>query len=116
LRQFFMQIPLELDEAARLDGATERQIFFRVIVPIIKGSIIAVITTIAIANLKVFDIVFVMTGGRFNTNVVANEMFQQAFQFFNDGRGAALATVLFIAVLPIIYVNLRNLREQGVGA
>jgi alpha-glucoside transport system permease protein len=57
-----------------------------------------------------------MTGGRANTNVVANEMFQQAFQFFNDGRGAAMATVLFIAVLPIIYVNLRNLREQGVGA
>lgn len=106
----------EVLEAARLDGATERQVFFQVIVPIIKGSIIAVITTIAIANLKVFDIVFVMTGGQFNTNVVANEMFRQAFQFFNDGRGAALATVLFIAVLPIIYVNLRNLREQGVGA
>jgi alpha-glucoside transport system permease protein len=109
-------VSTEVLEAARLDGATERQIFFRVIVPIIKGSIIAVITTIAIANLKVFDIVFVMTGGNFNTNVVANEMFRQAFQFFNDGRGAALATVLFIAVLPIIYVNLRNLREQGVGA
>ena len=109
-------VSTEVLEAARLDGATERQIFFRVIVPIIKGSIIAVITTIAIANLKVFDIVFVMTGGQFNTNVVANEMFRQAFQFFNDGRGAALATVLFIAVLPIIYVNLRNLREQGVGA
>jgi alpha-glucoside transport system permease protein len=106
----------EVLEAARLDGANERQIFFQVIVPIIKGSIIAVITTIAIANLKIFDIVFVMTGGRANTNVVANEMFQQAFQFFNDGRGAAMATVLFIAVLPIIYVNLRNLREQGVGA
>jgi alpha-glucoside transport system permease protein len=106
----------EILEAARLDGATERQVFFQVIVPIIKGSIIAVITTIAIANLKVFDIVFVMTGGRSDTNVVANEMFRQAFQFFNDGRGAAMATVLFIGVLPIIYVNLRNLREQGVGA
>lgn len=109
-------VSTEVLEAARLDGATERQVFFRVIVPIIKGSILAVITTIAIANLKIFDIVFVMTGGRFDTNVVANEMFQQAFQFFNDGRGAAMATVLFIAVLPVIYLNLRNLREQGVGA
>lgn len=109
-------VSTEVLEAARLDGATERQIFFQVIVPIIKGSILAVITTIAIANLKIFDIVFVMTGGRFDTNVVANEMFQQAFQFFNDGRGAAMATVLFIAVLPVIYINLRNLREQGVGA
>jgi alpha-glucoside transport system permease protein len=109
-------VSTEVLEAARLDGASERQIFFKVIVPIIKGSIIAVITTIAIANLKIFDIVWVMTGGRFGTNVVANEMFQQAFQFFNDGRGAAMATILFIAVLPVIYVNLRNLREQGVGA
>ena len=109
-------VSTEVLEAARLDGASERQIFFQVIVPIIKGSILAVITTIAIANLKIFDIVFVITGGRFDTNVVANEMFVQAFQFFNDGRGAALATVLFIAVLPVIYVNLRNLREQGVGA
>ena len=109
-------VSTEVLEAARLDGASERQIFFQVIVPIIKGSILAVITTIAIANLKIFDIVFVITGGRFDTNVVANEMFVQAFQFFNDGRGAALATVLFIAVLPVIYINLRNLREQGVGA
>jgi alpha-glucoside transport system permease protein len=109
-------VSTEVLEAARLDGANERQIFFKVIVPMIKGSIIAVITTIAIADLKVFDIVWVTTGGRFGTNVVANEMFRQAFQYFNDGRGAALATVLFIAVLPIIYINLRNLREQGVGA
>ncbi|MDL2335355.1 MAG: sugar ABC transporter permease, partial [Chloroflexota bacterium] len=108
-------VSAEVLEAARLDGASERQIFFRVIVPIIKGSILAVITTIAIADLKIFDIVFVMTGGRFDTNVVANQMFIEAFQFANDGRAAALATVLFIAVLPVMYINLRGLREQGVG-
>jgi alpha-glucoside transport system permease protein len=109
-------VSTEVLEAARLDGASERQIFFRVIVPIIKGSILAVITTIAIADLKVFDIVYVTTGGRFNTDVVANRMFVEAFQFFNDGRGAALATILFIGVLPVMYINLRNLREQGVGS
>ena len=108
-------VSTEILEAARLDGASERQVFFRVIVPIIKGSILAVITTIAIADLKIFDIVYVMTGGRFDTDVVANQMFLQAFQFFNDGRAAALATVLFLAVLPVMYINLRNLREQGVG-
>jgi alpha-glucoside transport system permease protein len=108
-------VSTEVLEAARLDGAGERQIFFQVIVPIIKGSILAVITTIAIADLKIFDIVYVMTGGRFDTDVVANQMFLQAFQFFNDGRAAALATVLFLAVLPVMYINLRNLREQGVG-
>jgi alpha-glucoside transport system permease protein len=109
-------VSTEIIEAARLDGASERQLFFRVIVPMIKGSIIAVVTTIAIAVLKIFDIVYVMTGGRFDTDVVANRMFLEAFQYFNDGRAAALAAVLFIGVLPVMYFNLRNLREQGVGA
>ena len=109
-------VSVEVIEAARLDGAGERQLFFSVIVPIIKGSIITVATTIAIAILKIFDIVYVMTGGRFDTDVVANRMFLEMFQFFNDGRAAALASVLFIAVLPLMFVNLRNLRRQGVGA
>jgi len=109
-------VSVEVIEAARLDGATERQIFFRVIVPIIKGSIITVATTIAIAVLKIFDIVYVMTGGRFDTDVVANRMFLEKFQFFQDGRAAALAVVLFIGVLPVMYINLRNLRQQGVGS
>ena len=109
-------VSVEVIEAARLDGANERQVFFRVIVPIIKGSIITVSTTIAIAVLKIFDIVYVMTGGRFDTDVVANRMFIEKFQFFNDGRAAALAAVLFFAVLPLMIVNLRTLRRQGVGS
>ena len=84
-------VSTEILEAARLDGASERQIFLRVIVPIIKGSIITVATTIAIVVLKIFDIVYVMTGGRYGTDVVANRMFQEFYQFFNDGRAAALA-------------------------
>ena len=109
-------VSVEVIEAARLDGASERQLFFRIIVPIIKGSIITVATTIAIVVLKVFDIVYVMTGGRFDTDVVANRMFLEMFQFFNDGRAAALATLLFLAVLPVMFVNVRNLRRQGIGA
>ena len=109
-------VSVEVIEAARLDGANERQIFFRVIVPIIKGSIITVTTTIAIVVLKVFDIVYVMTGGRFDTDVVANRMFLEMFQFFNEGRAAALASLLFLAVLPIMLINIRNLRRQGIGA
>jgi alpha-glucoside transport system permease protein len=109
-------VSIEVMEAARMDGASERQIFFQVIVPIIKGSIITVATTVAIAVLKIFDIVYVMTGGRFDTDVVANRMFLEMFQFFNDGRAAALAVVLFVAVLPIMFVNVRNLRRQGIGA
>ncbi len=76
-------VPAEITEAARLDGANERQLFFRIIVPMIKGSLATVTITTAIVVLKVFDIVYVMTGGRFDTDVIANQMFLQAFQFFN---------------------------------
>jgi alpha-glucoside transport system permease protein len=109
-------VSTEIIEAARLDGASERQVFTKIIVPMIKGSIITVATTIAIVVLKVFDIVYVMTGGNFGTDVVANRMFLEMFSFFNEGRAAALATLLFIAVLPIMFVNIRNLRRQGIGA
>jgi alpha-glucoside transport system permease protein len=105
-------VPGEILEAARLDGATEIQLFRRVIVPMIRGSIVTVATTIAIVTLKIFDIVFATTGGRFGDDVVANRMFHEIFQFFDDGRGAALATLLFIAVLPVMYLNLRNFRRQ----
>jgi alpha-glucoside transport system permease protein len=105
----------EVIEAARLDGANERQLFLRVIVPMIRGSVVTVSTTIAIITLKIFDIVYVTTGGRFNDDVVANRMFQEIFQFFEEGRAAALASLLFVAVLPVMYINLRNFRRQGVG-
>jgi alpha-glucoside transport system permease protein len=105
-------VSVEIIEAARLDGASERQLFFGVVVPMIRGSIITVSTTIAIAVLKIFDIVYVTTGGRFNDDVVAVRMFHEMFQFLNDGRAAALATVLFIGVLPVMYFNLRNFRRQ----
>jgi alpha-glucoside transport system permease protein len=109
-------VSVEVIEAARLDGASERQLFTGIIVPIIKGSIITVATTIAIAVLKIFDIVYVMTGGRGDTDVVANRMYLEIFQFNNDGRAAALAVVLFLAVLPIMFINVRNLNKQGIGA
>ena len=102
----------EILEAGRLDGANERQVFTGIIVPMIRGSIVTVTTTIAIVTIKIFDIVFATTGGRFNDDVVANRMFHEIFQFFDDGRGAALATVLFIAVLPVMWFNLRNFRRQ----
>ena len=105
-------VSVEVLEAARLDGASERQTFFRVIVPLIRGSIVTVATTIGIATLKIFDIVFSLSGGRNHDSVVAVRMYQEMFQFFNDGRAAALATVLFIAVLPVMVLNLRNFRRQ----
>jgi alpha-glucoside transport system permease protein len=109
-------VPTEITEAASLDGATERQKFFRIIVPMIRGSLIMVTITTSIVVLKVFDIVFVMTGGRFNTDVVANQMYVQAFQFFDTGRASVLAVVLFLAVLPMALINVRNIRRQGMAA
>jgi alpha-glucoside transport system permease protein len=106
-------VSTEIIEAARLDGASERQLFLKVIVPMIRGTIVTVTTTIAIVTLKIFDIVMSISGGRNHDDVVAVRMFAEMFQFFNDGRAAALATVLFIAVLPVMFVNLRNFRRQA---
>jgi alpha-glucoside transport system permease protein len=109
-------VPSEVIEAARIDGAGERQVFFQVVVPMIRGTLIAVTTTISIAILKVFDIVYVTTGGRFDTEVLANRMFSEMFSFRNFGHASAIAVILFIAVVPMMVVNIRNLRRQGVGA
>jgi alpha-glucoside transport system permease protein len=109
-------VPSEVIEAARMDGAGEASVFFRIVIPMIRGTLIAVATTISIAILKVFDIVYVTTGGRFETEVLANRMFSEMFSFRNFGHASAIATILFIAVIPIMVVNIRNLRRQGIGS
>ncbi|MCP3935749.1 MAG: sugar ABC transporter permease [Actinomycetia bacterium] len=105
-------VPDELLEAARIDGASELQVFTRIIVPSIRPSIITVSTTIAVAVLKVFDIVFVTTGGKFDTEVIANRMFAEMFKFRNFGRASSIAVLLFLMVLPVMWMNLRNFRRQ----
>ena len=105
-------IPTEQIEAAMLDGTNPWQRFRNVTVPGIRGSLVVVLTTISIATLKVFDIVRTMTGGNFNTSVVANEMYVQAFRASEIGRGSALAVILFILVLPIVIYNVNVLRKQ----
>ncbi len=109
-------VPDEHLEAARIDGATELQVFFRIIIPSIRGSIITVATTIFIAVLKVFDIVYVLTGGNFESQVLANSMFEQMFRFRNLGFASAIAMALLLVVTPVIIINVRNLRRQGIGA
>lgn len=105
-------VPMELHEAASLDGASAWQRFWSVTVPWIRGSLVVVITTITIATLKVFDIVRTMTGGQFETSVVANEMYSRAFRLDQPAIGAALAVILFILVIPIIVYNVRALRQH----
>ena len=105
-------VPTEQLEAAEIDGANPWQRFRNVTVPGIRTSIVVVVTTISIATLKVFDIVRTMTAGNFDTSVVANEMYTQAFRSGEPGRGAALALILFIMVLPIVIYNIRVLNQQ----
>ncbi|MFT4283461.1 MAG: sugar ABC transporter permease [Protaetiibacter sp.] len=105
-------IPTEQIEAAQLDGTNAWQRFRNVTVPGIRGSLVVVLTTISIATLKVFDIVRTMTAGNFNTSVVANEMYTQAFRASEVGRGSALAIILFVLVMPIVIYNVNVLRKQ----
>jgi len=105
-------IPDEIVEASMLDGASQWRRFSQITVPMIRSTIVVVVTTVLIGTLKVFDIVRTMTGGNFETNVIANEMFNQAFQQRNYGTGSALAILLFLGVIPIVAYNIRQLRRE----
>ena len=106
-------VPHELTEAALVDGATRAQVFWRVTLPQIRTTLGVVITTLIIVVLKIYDIVKVMTSGRFSTNVIANEMFDNAFTDRNLGRGSALAALIFVAVVPLMVVNVFRTRRAG---
>lgn len=106
-------VPAELIEASKVDGATESQTFWRVTIPQIASTIGVVVTTLIITVTKVFDIVKVMTNGSFQTQVLANEMWQRAFTEFNLGLGSALAVVLFLMVLPVMYLNIRRMQREA---
>jgi alpha-glucoside transport system permease protein len=105
-------VPAELLEAARIDGASEVRIFFKVTVPYIRGTLITITTTVLIIVLKVFDIVFVMTGGQFETEVIANRMYREMFTFGNFGHSSALAVLLLVAVIPVMIYNVRSLEQS----
>jgi len=103
-------IPDEIIEAAKMDGVTGWKLFWNVTVPSVRPSMIVVITTIAMATLKAFDIVYTMTGGNFDTSVIASEFYFQSFNAFDSGLGAALAVILFILIMPIVIYNVRSMR------
>jgi alpha-glucoside transport system permease protein len=105
-------IPDEIVEAARLDGLSGTQMFRFITVPSIRPSLVVVLTTIAMGTLKVFDIVRTMTGGNFDTSVVAYEFYRQTFPQQNPAMGSALAVILFILVIPIIVYNVHQLRKS----
>jgi alpha-glucoside transport system permease protein len=107
-------VPTELTEAAKVDGATESQVFWRITLPQIAPTIGVVITALFVTVMKVFDIVYSMTGGNFGTQVIANQMWISAFGQTNLGLGSALAVVLFVSVIPVMWINIRRMqREQA---
>jgi len=105
-------IPRELLEAARVDGASEFKVFWRIILPLMEPTLAVVATTMTINVLKVFDIVYVMTNGNYNTEVIANRMYKEMFIFRNYGRASAIAVILLVLIIPMIVINIQRFREQ----
>ncbi len=104
-------IPEDIVEAARLDGVGGLRMFRYITIPSIRPSLIVVLTTISITTLKAFDIVRTSTGGNFDTSVLAYEFYVQSFRSNNAGLGAALATMIFVLVMPIVIYNVRQMRK-----
>ncbi len=102
----------ETIEAGKCDGANGRQVFFRIILPQMKGTVLAVFITILIGVMKIFDIVYAMTSGDFGTSVLGMEFYNQYYNFFNPGRASAVVVILFVAILPVMFYQVRVFRKQ----
>ena len=108
----YKNIPRELLEAARIDGASEWQVFWRVILPLLKPTVAVVTTTMVVFVIKIFDIVYVMTNGNFSTEVLANRMYKEQFAFRNYGLASAIAVILLLLIIPMMFVNIRRFKQQ----
>ena len=98
--------------AARIDGASEWQLFWRIILPLLAPTAAVVATTMVVQVFKVFDIVFVMTNGAYGTEVIANRMYKEMFIFYNYGRASAIAAVMLLFISPIMILNIRRFTQQ----
>jgi alpha-glucoside transport system permease protein len=105
-------IPTEVLEAARVDGANDWQIFWRVILPMLAPTLAVVATTMVITSLKVFEITYVMTNGNFDTDVLALRMYREMFNVRHFGHASAVAVLLLLAIVPVMLINLRRFRAQ----
>lgn len=105
-------ISAELLEAARVDGANELQVFRGITFPLLLPTIAVVATTMVITALKAFDIVYVMTSGNYDTNVIANQMYKELFTNSQPGRASAIAVVLLLLIIPVMAINIRRFRQQ----
>lgn len=107
-------IPKELLEAGQVDGASALQLFRHITIPEMRPALTVVVTTMLVNVLKIFDIIYVMTNGNYGTEVIANRMFKEMFQYANTGRASSIAVVLFLIIIPIMYANIRQkLKGEG---
>ncbi len=105
-------VPVEILEAARVDGANEWKVFWKIMVPQVMPTITVVVTTMVINVLKIFDIVYVMTGGNYGTEVIANRLYTEMYKNFQPGRASAIAIVLILVIIPAMIMNIRRFQEQ----
>ena len=105
-------ISTELLEAARMDGATELQVFFRIILPLLAPTVAVVATTIVITALKTFDIVYVMTNGQYGTEVIGTAWYHARFTNHDAGTAAAIAIILLLTIIPVMLINIRRFQAQ----
>jgi len=105
-------VSTEILEAARVDGANEWQVFWKITVPQIMPTITVVITTMIINVLKIFDIVYVMTGGNYGTEVIANRMYTEMYKNYDPGRASAIAVILILVIIPVMIFNIRRFQKQ----
>ena len=105
-------VPEETLEAAKLDGCAAGQVFFKVILPQIRGTVMAVFITVLIGVMKIFDIVLAMTGGNFNTSVLGFEFYKEFFLNANSGVASAIVVILVILISPLVYIQIQTVKHQ----
>ena len=95
-----------------MDGATELQVFFRIILPLLAPTVAVVATTIVITALKTFDIVYVMTNGQYRTEVIGTAWYHARFTNHDAGTAGAIAIILLLAIIPVMLINIRRFQAQ----
>jgi len=106
-------IPAEIMEAGQIDGASEMRIFRSIVVPYIKSTIVVVGTYMVVTVLKAFDIIYVSTRGDLETNLLAVKMLDEFAIYLNQGRSATVAVLIFVCVIPIIFLNILQNKEEA---
>jgi alpha-glucoside transport system permease protein len=104
-------VPEDTLEAGRVDGANTGQIFFKIVLPQIWPTAVAVFITVLIGAMKVFDIVLAMTGGNYNTTVLAQTFYLEYFIYGNTGKAMSAVVILILAIIPVMFYQVRHYRK-----